>query len=206
MATSLEKWQSITQDPRVVEFFKGLFENIGIRVTDTKEEFTCHHRGDHIEFTPGVIPAEVDYTVELQSFQVDRLAGQARTGSLDEAEQYRIVSTLFTPATAATLKHPVLANPLIRRLMGAEDLIHVELKSPGPQEPDAQHTLIYANRQWLVFPGLHGRPRRIYRLSLAEALEYHRKVFASLKVKKWSSLVAYASWYRRWRKQVSSRV
>src|SRR5436305_1692890 len=102
----------------------------------------------------------------------ERLAAHAVTGELDEAERYRIISTLFTPATAATLRSRVLANPFLRRLAGAEEVIHVHLQPPTPQQEPVQHTLIYANRQWLVFPGVHGRAGRTFRLGLADALEY----------------------------------
>src|SRR5262249_22313375 len=163
--------QSLTQHPRVVQFFNGLLERAGVRVADTNEEFTCVHRGDHIEFEPTLDRQRVDFTVEIQSPQVERLSAHAQTGDLDEAEQFRIVSALFTPATVATLHHPVLARPLLRLLSGAEDLIHVRLLSPTPQEKDVFHTLVYANRQWLVLPGLQGRPRRSFVLPLAEALD-----------------------------------
>src|SRR5207249_592600 len=126
MAASLEKWQSVTQDPRVVTFFAGLFEHLGVRVTDTGEAFTCHHRGDRIDFDATLDAARVDYTVEIQSFQVDRLAEAASQGELEALEQYRIIGALFTPATAAALKKaPVLSSGILRRLAGSNELIHV---------------------------------------------------------------------------------
>src|SRR5436189_2370291 len=45
MGPALAKWQSLTQHPRVVQFFAGLVEHAGVRITDSGEEFTCHHRG-----------------------------------------------------------------------------------------------------------------------------------------------------------------
>src|SRR5438094_185463 len=137
----MAKWQSLTQHPRVVQFFTGLLEWAGVRVTDTGEEFTCHHCGDHVEFAPSLDRSRVDFTVDIQSQQVDRLATHAQTGDLDETEQFRIVSSLFTPAAAATLQNPVLAHPLLRLLSGAEDLIHVRLLSPTREEKDVFHTL-----------------------------------------------------------------
>ena len=206
METSLAKWQSLTQHPPVVQFFNGLLERAGVRVADTNEEFTCVHRGDRIEFEPTLDRDRVDFTVEIQSAQVERLAAHAQTGGLDEAEQFRIVSTLFTPATVATLRNPVLAHPWLRVLSGAEDLIHVRLVSPTPQEPDVFHTLVYANRQWLVLAGLHGRPRRFFTLSLPEALTYHRRVFQALKANTFGTWWRFGWWYRGWRKGVSRRV
>src|SRR4051794_10936512 len=98
METSLDKWRSLTQPPSVVAFLRGLFERVGIRVTDTGEQFAGRHFGDRIDFEPILEPGQVDYIVEIRSSQVDRLAAHVRAGELDEAEQYRIVGTLFTPA------------------------------------------------------------------------------------------------------------
>ncbi len=205
METSLNKWRSLTQPPSVVTFFKGLFDRVGISVTDTGEQFAGRHSGDRIEFEPALDPQKVDYVVEIDSAQVDRLAAHVQDGELDETERYRIVSALFTPATAAMLKNPVLAHPLLRRLVGAEDVIHVILQPPTPQEPEVQHTLTYANRQWHVQPGLHGQAKRVYRLTLADALDYHRRAFATIKANNWSAWLRFAFWYRKWRKKVSTR-
>jgi hypothetical protein len=205
MSTSLEKWHSITQDPRVVSFFTGLFEHAGVRVTDTGEEFTCHHRGDHIEFEPNLDPSKVDYSVEVESPQIDRMAAAARTGELEKVVQYRIVRTLLTPATAATLKNPIVSNDILRRLSGIEEMAHVILKSPVPEEEDASHTLIYVNGQWLVIPGLHGHPCRTFHLTMEDAITYHKSVFAAIKANKWPTWWKFVGWYRRWRETVSTR-
>ncbi len=208
MTTSLEKWQSITQDPRVVRFFAGLFERVGVRVTDSNEEFTGVHCGERIDFEPTLDERNVDYTVEIQSSQVDRLASHARTGELSTAEQYRVVRTLFSPATEAILKNPILSNGILRRLFGVEDLIHVHLKSPTPHELDCEdvsHTLIYVKGQWLVIPGLHGSPRRTFRLTMEDALVYHRRIFAAMKANNWLTSLRIFYWYARWRRAVSTR-
>jgi hypothetical protein len=203
MGSSLEKWKNLTQPPAVVEFFQGLFERVGIRVADTGEAFSARHLGDRIEFDPTLDERNVDYTVAIDSAQIDRLAEHVQTGKLDETEQYRIVSALFTPATAAMLKSPVLSHPTLRWLAGVEDVIHVHLRGAPNGEKEFQHTLIYANRQWLVVPGLQGEPRRVYKLNLPEALAYHRRAFAAMKTNTWSAWWSFARWYREWRKGVS---
>ena len=68
-----------------------------------------------------------------------------------------------------------------------------------------QHTLIYANRQWLVFPGLHGRAGRTFRLGLADAVEYQRRVFEAVKKNRFMTWLKFCFWYRSWRKRVSVR-
>lgn len=205
MSTGLATWQSLTQSQAVVEFFQDLFERAGVVVMDTAEEFTCCHRGDHIDFEPGIERDTVDYVVNITMAQVDRLASHAETGQIDEDERYRVAATLFTPATAATLASPVLSHPFLRRLAGAEDVIHVELMSPAPHLDGARHTLIYANRQWFVFEGLHGKAARTYRLGLDDALKYHRRAFNALRENRFITWWRFASWYRSWRKSVSEK-
>lgn len=206
MATSLEQWRTVTQDPRVIGFFKGTFERAGVRVTDTGESFTCIHRGDRVEFEPTLNESTTDFTVEIQSSQVQRFASAAASGDLDALAQYRAVRALFTPATRATLRAPMLANPILRRLAGIESLIHVRLTSPAPAEEEhTTHTLVHASGQWLVIPGIHGRARRSFELSVDDAVVYQRHVFRALKRDSWPSWLAFGAWYLRWRTTVSHR-
>jgi hypothetical protein len=206
VATSVEKWRAVVQTPEIVGFFRGTFERAGIRIADTSEAFTCVHRGDRIEFEPELDESRVDYTVPIESYQVDRLAEEATAGKLSEIEQFRVLRALFSPATAATLKNPVLSHGLLRRLSAVEDLIHVKLHSPDPeQEPDAAHTLVHAAGQWLVFIGLHGRPRRAFHLSMEDAIAYQRRVFHAMKKDDPLTWLRFASWYVTWRKRVSVR-
>ncbi len=145
---------------------------------DTGEAFTCVHCGDRIDFEDRIVHGRADYTVEVESAGLERLGQQVQTGAFDETEKFRVVRVLFTPATAAMLTEPpVLSHLLVRRLAGVENLIHVRLVAPTP----GTHTLVYAARQWLVFPGLHGRARRTSTLSTEEALDYQRHVFAAVR-------------------------
>lgn len=206
MGTTLEKWQAVTQDPRVIGFFKGTFERAGVRVLDTGETFTVVHRGDRVDFEPTLNESTTDYTVEIQQFQADRFVEAARTGELDPLAQYRAVRALFTPATQATLKNPMLSNGVLRRLSRVEELIHVRLRSPvAEQEPDVTHTLVHVRGQWLVIPGLHGRAGRTFELSIADAVLYQRHVLSALRANNWSGWLRFALWYLRWRPTVSHR-
>ncbi len=203
---ALQKWQTVTQDPRVIGFFKGTFERAGVRVIDTGEIFTCVHRGDRVEFEPTLNESTTDFVVEIQSYQADRFAQAASSGELDPLAQYQVVRAIFTPATAATLKTPMLSNGVLRRLSRVEELIHVRLKSPVPrQEEDTTHTLVHVRGQWLVIPGLHGRAGRTFDLSITDALLYQRHVFAALKRRDWFGWLRFGMWYLRWRPTVSRR-
>src|SRR5262245_16691867 len=206
MQSRMTSWQAAAQAPRLVQFFRGVFDQLGVRVADSGEQFTCRHLGDRIELEPALDPARVDYTVEVETAQVRRLAEHASRGDLGPDEQYRVVAALFTPATAAALRHPVLSHPLLRRLAGSEELIHVRLTPPPAEEPEAAHTLVYANRRWLVLPGLHGKAARVFRLSPEEALGFQRRALTVLKTNSWGEWFRFARWYRKWRKGVSSRV
>lgn len=203
IAVSMSKLQALTQPPDVVDFFRGLFDEVGIVVTDTGESFTARHHGDRVEFVEGVDEDQVDFTVPIVAAQIDRLADHIGSGELGEAEEYRIVRTLFTPATQATLRNPMMTSPLLRWLLGVGDLIHVHLRSPLKEEEDESHTLIYAAKQWIVVPGLHGRARRVFDLSTADALEYHRRTFQAIHADTFGAWWSFAGWYKKWRKSVS---
>ena len=204
MTTALETWRSITMDPRIVGFFSGLFQRVGVRVLDTGEELTATHRGAQITFEPGIDERQVDYTVEIQSHQAERVAEHARRGEFDAQEQYRIISTLFTPATAAALKNPVLNSDVLRRMAGAEDVIHARLEPPeGWPDEAAAHTLRYANGKWTVTPGLPGTPGRPYALTTEDALAYQRHMLAVLRGTSIAEWLRFSAWYRAWRKRVS---
>lgn len=204
MTTAVEKWKSITQSPQIVQFFAGLFDRAGVHVTDTGEEFTCSHDGDHITFTPGLDRSGVDYVVDVPAAKVDRLVENTKAAQIDEVEQYRVIAALFTPATEAMLKNPIMSNNVLRRLAGVEDLIHVHLVPPTPEEQEVSHTLIYAHDQWLVLPGLVGNPARTYRLTLQDALTYQKRVSSAMKTDRLSEWTRFGQWYREWRQGVST--
>ncbi len=73
-SSALEKWSSLELSPEILQLFEGLFDTIGVRILDTGETLTCTHRGDQIDFAAGLDEDKVDFTVEIYSFQVDRLA------------------------------------------------------------------------------------------------------------------------------------
>ena len=96
-SSSLETFRALVLNPTILGFFGGLFEVVGIRVVDTGEEFTCRLRGDAAEFAEGIDESGVDFVVEIQAFQVERLASHIRTGELDEVEQFRVLTNVFGP-------------------------------------------------------------------------------------------------------------
>ena len=216
MTQSIEKFRSIRQYPAVVDLFALLFEKAGIRVVDTEEEFSCYHRGTHVDFEERIDEARVDYVLELDTPQVDHLVELASNREIDDARRYRILRTLFAPAIGAsvnpfhclkgvTVSSPLLSNRLVRRLLRMEDLIHVYIKSPIRNELEIGHTLVFERKKWLIFPGLHGEPGRVFRLTVDDALEFHKHAFSALKTDTRVGWIIFARWYLKWRKMVSER-
>ena len=216
MTQSIEKFQSIQQYPAAVDLFALLFEKAGIRVVDTGEEFSCYHRGTHIDFEERLDEASVDYVLELNTTQVDHLVELASNREIDDARRYRILRALFAPAIGAsvnpfqclkgiTVSSPLLSNRLFRRLLRMEDLIHVYIRSPIKGEPEVGHTLAFKGKEWLVSPGLHGEPGRVFRLTVDDALEFHKHAFSALKTDSRIGWITFARWYLKWRKRVSYR-
>ena len=195
----IDLWRDTTGRDDVAELTRGLFTKLGVRVTDTGEELTVARNEAGLTLAPALDENAVDYVVDITSDQARRLSREAgERGPLDPIEQYRVVSALFTAATAATLRKPRLSSPLLRFVTGAESLIHVCLTSPDPAaEPDTCHSLVYAARQWLVIGGLHGRPQRSFRMDVGETLEYHRRVVAVMREETPGKWLDFAKWYPR---------
>ena len=131
--SSLDTWQNIEQTPAALGFFQGLFDMAGVRVLDTDEAFTCVQTDTGIKFIDGLDETKVDYTVQIYSYQVERLAGYLQSGEIDEIEQYRIVRSLFAPMASAALKNTAVLrfmnNSLISLLIDRKRVVHIELLS-----------------------------------------------------------------------------
>ena len=86
-----------------------------------------------------------------------------------------------------------------------ENLIHVYILSPAQDEPDVGHTLVFANKEWQVSPGLHGTPGRIFRLTIDDALAFHSHAYRALKANTKIGWLKFGRWYLGWREAVSER-
>ena len=83
--------------------------------------------------------------------------------------------------TAETLGNKVFTNNWYRKRLGVEDHIYVHLLDPSGKS-DTSHTLFFVKGQWVVVKGLHGKPKRTFKLTPAQALEYQRKTFAAMRI------------------------
>ena len=129
MTKDIDKFRSIRQYPASVDFFSLLFEKAGIRIIETGEEFSCYHRGTHINFESPLDETSVDYVLDLNIVQVEQILQLVDSREVDEVRQYKILHTLFAFAIdasvnpfhclkAASNSSTLLSNSLLRRLLG----------------------------------------------------------------------------------------
>jgi hypothetical protein len=202
--SAMQAWQNIVQTPEIIAYFNGVFQQAGVRIEETGEQFTVTHTGAAITFAPGIAP-DVDFVVPLRLENVQNLVGHTLDGKIDPGESWRIVQVLFTPMTQATLRTPMMVNPWMLRLAGVEDRIHVHLLYPNGGDA-ATHTLIYEDGRWRVLSGLHGTAQRTYRLTPDQALDYQRHVTQAARQNSLRGWIQFALWYRQWRAAVSHAI
>ena len=203
--SSLKSWENILQTPELVAYFEGIFNHLGVVIEETGEKFTIHHTGDSFVFEEGIIKENVDFTVPLQLQNIENMIKHSEDGKINENESWRILDVLFTPMTKVTLETPVLSVNWRRKLAGVEDLTHVYLLNPSGKEASS-HTLIYVKGQWLVLKGLHGTPRRIYRMTPSQSIEYQRAIFLAMQKNTIWGWWKFAKFYKKWRKTCSVNV
>lgn len=203
----LDTWRSLTVPTAVVEFFSGLFDRVEVRVIDTAEEFVCIHRGDHIDFAEGT-SEKADYSVEIFSYQVDRLASSIVEGELAEIEQFRIVRAILRGRISGArtiLQNPLMSSFFLRWYIGGKKILHIHVISPDRDlEDDERFTFLYVD-EWIVVPGLFGAPGRTFELTLEDVLELQRRLHAGMQKASWIEWLKLARWYKAWREGVESR-
>ncbi len=203
--SSLKTWESILQTPELINYFNGIFNHLGVVIHETGESFTIHHTGDAFIFEEGIINDKVDFIVPLQVENIENMVRHSEDGKISENESWRILDVLFTPMTRVTLETPVLSVNWRRKLAGVEDLTHVYLLNPSGKEASS-HTLIYVKGQWLVLKGLHGSPRRIYRMTPTQSIEYQRAIFSAMQKDTLWGWWKFAKFYKKWRKSCSVNI
>ena len=210
MPTTMEGFQTAMQPPQAVAFFRGLFERAGVRVSDTGEAFTCIHRGASIEFERGIDEGGVDFVVDVDASQVEALLADIADGVLDDREQYRIMVHLAAPAARGAFRRPAIRNRFLRELLfkigRAEMLMHVRLMPPPGEQETAGYTVMYVDGQTLVIDGFHGKVDHEYRLTVAHATEFQRRLLDARHKGRLRDWLSFARWYGKLRKQVVAKV
>jgi len=204
--SALEMMQSLNISGEIVQTFRGIFQKLGIRILDTGEGFTCVHRGDQIEFVPELAEGEVDFTIETLRFKIDRLADHISRGGLEKIEEFRVARELFQmgPGGVGNVTHnPLVSNKWLRRVIGGKHLCHIHLVSPDVvQEPDAAFSFIFVNNRWLVIPEFYGEPERVFRITVEDAIDLQKRLFAGIQKGSWLEWMRIARWYVKWRRKV----
>jgi len=198
----MEVWNNLLDKKEFADYFSGMFNELGIIVDETGERFTVLHKGDHFELKEDINKEEVDYIVTLKLHNIKDLREHGDDNIIDKNESFRIMKTLFTPLTRASLEAPMLSKPFLRKISGVENHIHVNLISPS-KEDTVSHTLLYINKDWLVIPGIHGKAKRVFNLSPDEAIKYQRKVFEAMQKDSNKGWRKFRKWYMNWRDDVS---
>ncbi|MDP6123257.1 MAG: hypothetical protein QF631_09365 [Arenicellales bacterium] len=199
--SALEAWRAIPQTQEIVDYFRGIFDIIGITIEETGEQLTIAIEESRIRIEEG-LPVKPDFIVPLKWENVENMVSHSKDGKIDAHESWRIVSVLFTSLTQATLYNPIMASNIGRKISRVEDLTHVYLIAPGGHEATC-HTLAYLKKQWLVIPGLYGKPKRTFRITAEESIEYQRRAFRAIKKNSFNEWWRFSRWYKSWRKTVS---
>ena len=197
-----EKWAPLVNQDYYLEFFDGFFVNLGIEVKETGEQVTVKRKADIFEITEGIDESMVDYTIQISTQNIHNLSNHAKDNKLDDTEKFSILAVMFTPITAKSLSDPTLEKNVPRFVKKKENNLHVTLYSPD-KKASVSHTILYLNKEWIVVPGLHGTPKRIYTLDVPEAMLYQKKVFEALKANNKKDWKAFRRWYVEWREKVS---
>lgn len=200
--SSMESWESLLNKKQLAEYFSGIFNTMGFVIEETKEEFTVIHHGDHFMTEKGINRDKVDYVVKLKLENIENMQKHGSDNTIDESESFRIMSVLFTPLTEASLANPMLNKPLMRKMSGVENHIHVNLISPDKTDT-VSHTLIYLNKSWIVVPDRQGNARRTFNLTAQDAIDYQKQVFIAMQKDTMKGWKEFKKWYMNWRKRVS---
>lgn len=202
MSTNQSLLEQLTRKKSVLDWFKGLFTQVHLEITDTGEKFTILHHGDSAEVVSGFHAKKPNFIIPLKSENVGNLVQAFSDDRIDAQEEYRIVKFMMVPCLRAALAMPILNNTAVHKIVKVDTHWQEVLIDPSGNE-DLQLTIIYVNKQWLVIPGLHGAPTRRLALTPAQLLDFQRRVLAadaSGKVSDWASL---AKWYVDWREEIT---
>jgi len=205
MSSNLQQLGQLAKKKSTVTWFKGLFRQVHLEVSDTGEKFTILHHGDRAEVVPGFQAKKPNFVIPLTSKSIGGLTRAFSDDVIDKNEEYKIVRYMLVPCLQAALQMPVLNNAALLRIVKVDTHWQEALIDPSGKE-DVQVTIVHVNKQWLVIPGFHGKPRRRLVLTSDQLLDFQRRVLAadaSGKISDWTKL---ARWYVAWREEISVKL
>lgn len=205
MSSNQQQLEQLKENKPAVEWFRGLFSQAHMEITDTGEKFTILHHGDRVEILPGFQAKKPNFVIPLESENINRLTTAFSKTSIGAQEEYRIVKFMLKPCLRAALEMPILNNPALLNIVKVDTHWQEALLDPQGNM-DEQVTIIYVNKQWLVIPGFYGVPQRRLVLTSSQLLDFQRRVLAadaSGKISEWTKL---AGWYVKWREEISVKL
>jgi len=202
MAENQQMLQELVQKKSVVEWFKGLFKQAHLEITDTGEQFTIIHHGDHAEVQSGFRAEKPNFVIPLQSENIRRLSAAFSSDKPTVQEQYRIVKFMLKPCLGPLLTMPILSNKAVLQILKVDTHWQEALLDPQGNE-DEQLTVIYINKQWLVVPGYYGKPQRRMVFTPEQVLEFLHRVFEADESGSLTAWISTARWYVKWRDEIT---
>jgi len=203
--TAQETFKPLLTNKKIATYFSGMWEVLGITVDETNEKLTVYHHQDHFEMKAGIVPDEVDYDIVLVEKSIKDMGSYGEDGKISDAESLKVMGTLFTPFVRASLEHPMMQKKFQMKLAGIENHVHVYLEGKDNNEV-ASHTLIFQNKEWMVIEGIHGNAKRVFRLSVQDAIDYQREAFKAQKENSRKSWRQFKKFYLNWREKVSDTI
>ena len=213
MQSTIDKLKSLAEYPESIKLFVQLFEDVGIHVTDTNEQFSIHQKAEKISFQTKINRSNVDYIFETNSEQIDNVVKLASVPYIDEINRYKILNTLFYGALKSGVNpfhclklvpkgSSLFKNSIIRKLLRLKNSVHVYLKTPIKSEPQKIVTLLFLDGEWEVKQGKVGVAEITFQITVDDALEFHSEAFKAIKSNSTFQWFKFTRWYLKWRKKV----
>jgi hypothetical protein len=197
-----ELLQSVVDRPSAVAWFRGLFVRVHLEVTDTLEQFTVVHHGDHGEVLAGLEGEAPNFVLRVPADAIERLAAAFQDDTVGPDEEYRIVRFMLRPCLEAALKMPIVNHQAMRAILKMDDVWQEALLDPDGRQTEPL-TAIHEHGHWRVVEGFTGDARRRLIMRPDQALDFQRRLFAANdhgSLKTWLEL---ATWYVGWREAVT---
>jgi len=202
MSANEQQLQDLAKKKSAIEWFKGLFTQVHLEITDTGEKFTLLHHGDRVEIVSGFHARKPNFVIPLESISISGLTRAFSDDKIDAEEEYKIVRFMLKPCLQAALEMPILNNSALQQIVKIDTHWQEALLDPQGKE-DVQLTVVYVNKQWLVLSGYHGKAQRRLLLTPEQLLDFQRRVLeadAAGDIAQWIKL---AKWYVKYRKEVT---
>jgi hypothetical protein len=213
MQSTIEKLKSLEQYTESIKLFVQLFENAGIHVTDTNEQFSIHQKAGKVSFQTKLNRSSVDYIFETNSEQIDNVIKLASVACVDEINRYKILKSLFNAALTGGVNpfhclklvpkgSSLFKNSILRKFLRLKNSVHIYLKTPIKSEPEQIITLLFINGEWEVKQGKVGIAEITFQITIDDTLEFHSEAFKAIKSNSTFQWFKFTRWYLKWRKKV----